>query len=57
MYRHITTRDQANVVTIERLLFRLKKKGSAKQMWMTFLKISNANWTWTVEISSLVYIF
>jgi hypothetical protein len=35
MYGHdITIRDQANVVNIERLLFSLKKKGAAKQMWI-----------------------
>jgi hypothetical protein len=32
MYGHITIRDQANVVNIERLLFSLKKKGATKQM-------------------------
>jgi hypothetical protein len=48
MYGHdITIRDQTNVVNIERLLFSLKKKGAAKQRrkLITFLKISNANWT------------
>jgi hypothetical protein len=47
MYGHnITIRDQANIVNIEKLLFSLKKKNVAKQMWINdFLKISNANWT------------
>jgi hypothetical protein len=46
MYGHITIRDQANVVNIERLLFSLKKKGASNKCGlMTFLKISNANWT------------
>jgi hypothetical protein len=37
MYGHITIRDQANVINIERLLFSLKKKGAAKQIGlMTF---------------------
>jgi hypothetical protein len=34
MYGHDITRDQANVVNIEKLLFSLKKKGAAKQLWI-----------------------
>jgi hypothetical protein len=30
----ITIRDKENIVNIERLLFSLKKKGAAKQMWI-----------------------
>jgi hypothetical protein len=47
MYAHnITKRDKANIVNIESLLFKLKRKGSTKQMKNNdFLKKSNAKWT------------
>jgi hypothetical protein len=39
MYAHITERDQANIVHIESLLLKLKRKGSTKQMKINdFLK-------------------
>jgi hypothetical protein len=39
MYAHITKRDQANIVNIESLLFKLKRKGATKQMKINdFLK-------------------
>jgi hypothetical protein len=40
MYAHdITERDQANIVNTESLLFKLKRKGSAKQLKINdFLK-------------------
>jgi hypothetical protein len=36
MYAHITERDQANSVNIERLLFSLKRKGATKQMRINY---------------------
>jgi hypothetical protein len=39
MYAHITERDQANIVNIESLFFKLKRKGAIKQMKINdFLK-------------------
>jgi hypothetical protein len=40
MYAHdITERDQANIINIERLLFKSKRKGATRQMKMNdFLK-------------------